>query len=342
MGALPERYGLELLPNPSGLLEDQAFNEVGGLPWAEKQQQIIRSTDAITSAIMRIKGDPKYWSGAVDLELLFWLYDRLGHDSKRDIVRCYEDAFLGSPAHPKSYVPAMQALLQNGAAHALQRAGMRARSDDIRVVRDTVVLPIETAAQRLELEFRVLGHGASPTFTSGRNLGTSLAADSGFSDALAELIAPGSKLDAAVAQTGWRIVREQGRTRGGDGFRLERNGDAIDVAIGPMGPNEPAFLKQHGLGLMYSVPHGRTDPTGDPRVLHFVNQIGTYVIGRLARDPRAQRARVTDMPALRRFATSVVETLESTYARELDAEPLHDMAHLGRRHGDKFSKVAVA
>ncbi len=343
MGALPERYGLELLPNPSGLLEDQAFNEVGGLPWEEKKRQIIRSTEAITSAIMRIKGDPKYWSGAVDLELLFWLYDRLGHDNKADIVRCYEDAFLGSPAHPKSYVPAMQALLRNGAAHELQRAGMRARPDDIRVVRDTVVLPIETAAQRLELEFRVLGHGASPTFTAGRNLGTSLAADSGFSDALAELIAPGSKLDAAVAQAGWRILRDRDRGRDGDGFRLERNGgDALDLAIGPMGPDEPAFLKQHGLGLMYSVPHDRTDATRDPRVLQFVRQIGTYLIGRLARDPRAQRARATDMPALRRFATGVVEQLESSYARELDAEPLHDMAHLGRRHGDKFSKVAVA
>jgi hypothetical protein len=47
------------------------------------------------------------------------------------------------------------------------------------------------------------------------------------------------------------------------------------------------------------------------------------------------------MAALRQFATDAVEELERPYARELDLEPLHDMAHLGRRHGDKFSRVAV-
>ena len=135
MGAFPERYGLEMLANPSGLLEDQAFNEVGNLPWAQKKRQIIRSTEVITDAIKRIKKDPKYWSGAIDLELLFWLYDRLGHDNKKDIVRCYEDAFLGSPAHPKAYLPAMKDLLSNckGVSETLAQAGMRAKPDEIRL-----------------------------------------------------------------------------------------------------------------------------------------------------------------------------------------------------------------
>jgi radical SAM superfamily enzyme YgiQ (UPF0313 family) len=342
MGALPERYGLELLPNPSGLLEDQAFNEIGGLPWSDKKRQIIRSTEVITNAIIRIKQDPKYWSGAIDLELLFWLYDRLGHDHKRDIVRCYEDAFLGAPAHPKSYAPAMRAALGNGLAARLERAGMRARPDGLRVRGDTVALPIDTAARPIDLEFRVLGYGAGPTFTSGRNLGASVAMDGGFAAALAELTAPGSKLARAVAGAGWQIVCDADPQRAGSHVRLERGASAVDLAIAPMGPNEPAFLKQHGLGLAYRVPHDRQDPTGDPRLMTLVRQIGTYLLARLAADPRTLQARAIDMRALRAFAADLIETLEQQYGRELDSEPLHDMAHLGRRHGDKFSKVAVA
>jgi hypothetical protein len=343
MGAFPERYGIEMMANPSGLLEDQAFNEKGGLPWARKKRQIIESTEIITDAIKRIKKDPKYWSGAIDLELLFWLYDRLGHDAKKDIVRCYEDAFLGSPAHPKAYAPAMKAMLGNGhrATEILSRAGMRARPDDLRVVHETLYLPVETSAQRIELEFRVLGYGASPTFTSGRNLGASVAMDTGFSDALAELIAPGSKVDTVVERSGWRIVRDIERPSTGSGFRLERAGRAIDVTIAPMGADEPAFVKHRGLGLVYSVPHDRGDPTQHPRLLPFVQQIGKYLLHRLASDPRAARARAIDMEALRQFATTAVDELEAAYARELDFEPLHDMAQLGRRHGDKFSKVAA-
>jgi hypothetical protein len=93
---------------------------------------------------------------------------------------------------------------------------------------------------------------------------------------------------------------------------------------------------------MYSVPHDREDPTKHPRVLPFVQQIGKYILHRLASDPRAAQARSIDMQALRAFATSLVDELEVTYTTELDFEPLHDMAQLGRRHGDKFSRVAVA
>jgi len=343
MGAFPQRYGLEMLSNPSGLLEDQAFNEIGGLPWAQKKRQIIRSTEIITDAIKRIKQDPKYWSGAIDLELLFWLYDRLGPDNKRDIVRCYEDAFLGSPAHPKSYAPAMRALLENGdgVTPLLTQAGMRARPDDIRIAQDTLYLPIETPAQRIELEFRVLGQGASPNFTSGRNLGTSVTLDTGFADALAKLIAPGAELVRAITQEGWRIVRDRGRSNRGDGFRLELGERAIDVTIMPMAADEAAFVKHQGLGFIYSVPHDRKDPTKVPRVMAFLQRIAKYLLYRLAKDPSAARAGVIDTQALRQFAAGAVEALEAAYATELDGEPLHQMANLGRRHGDKFSKVDI-
>ncbi len=344
MGAFPERYGLQMLPNPSGLLEDQAFDEKGGLPWAQKKRQIIRSTEVITDTIKRIKKDPKYWSGAIDLELLFWLYDRLGHDNKKDIVRCYEDAFLGSPAHPKSYATAMCQLLSSDAAgnRGLHGTGMRAKPADIRIVQDTLHLPIETAARPIELEFRVLGLGASPTFVSGRNLGVSIAMDTGFADALKEIIAPGSELDQVVTRAGWRIVRSVDRPTAGEGFRLESKKKALDLVIAPMRADERAFVNHQGLGLVYSVPHDREDPTKHPRVLPFVQQVGKYVLTRLARDPRSAQARAIDTRALREFAGDTIETLEAAYQRELDFEPLHDMAQLGRRHGDKFSKVAVA
>jgi len=344
MGAFPERYGLQMLPNPSGLLEDQAFDEVGNLPWAQKKRQIVRSTEIITNAIKRIKKDPKYWSGAIDLELLFWLYDRLGHDNKKDIVRCYEDAFLGSPAHPKTYAPAMREMLARPGSltETLRQAGMHAKADEIRVTQETLHLPIETSAHRIELELRVLGLGASPTFTSGRNLGVSVAMDTGFGDALKEIIAPGSELDQVVTRAGWSIVRSVERPTAGEGFRLESKGRALDLVIAPMRADERAFINHQGLGLVYSVPHDREDPTTNPRVLPFVQQVGKYVLYRLVRDPRTTQARAIDTHALRAFATGTVEALEAAYQHELDCEPLHDMAQLGRRHGDKFSKVAVA
>ncbi len=345
MGAFPERYGLEMLSNPSGLLEDQAFNEAGGLPWARKKRQIIHSTEVVTEAIKRIKKDPKYWSGAIDLELLFWLYERLGHDNKKDIVRCYEDAFIGSPAHPKSYAPAMEKLLSNGngITDRLAEAGMRAKPEEIRVVQETLHLPVEIEEQRVELEFRVLGLGASPTLVSGRNLGTSVVMDTGFADALAEAIQPGSRLDQAVTKAGCRIVRDVSQRSGGGGFRLEwKGGAALDIQVSPMGAGERAFVDHEGLGVTYSVPHDCEDPTRHPRVLPFVEKIATFIVRSLAGDPRAAHTKAIDMQALRAFATSTIEELEAAYASELDFEPLHEMAQLGRRHGDKYSKVAVA
>ncbi len=343
MGAFPERYGLEMLSNPSGLLEDQAFHEKGGLSWPEKKRQIIHSTDVITAAIRRIKKDPKYWSGAIDLDLLFWLYERLGHDHKPDIVRCYEDAFLGSPAHPKSYVPAISRVLSNGNAanQILASAGMTAMATNVRVERETLYLPIETKLRPVELEFRVLGYGATPTFTSGRNLGATMAKDTGLAEALAELIAPRGELEGVITRAGWKIVRNLER-RGSEVFRLERDDHAIDITIAAVRPQERAFLKHEGLGFSYNIPPGRQDPTKTPAELTFLQQVGKYLLQRLGRDPRTAQARVVDVEVLRQFATTLVEELEKTYTHELDLEPLHEMAHLGRRHGDKFSKVAAA
>lgn len=344
MGAFPERYGLEMLANPSGLLEDQAFDERGGLRWADKKRQIVHSTEVITDAIRRIKKDPKYWSGAIDLELLFWLYERLGHDNKRDIVRCYEDAFLGSPAHPKSYIPGIERLLANGgrAAEILSRAGMRARPEEIRTVNETVYLPIDGPARRIELEMRVLGYGPRSTFVSGRSLGTSLAVDGNFADALADIVAPESELDQVARRSGWRITREGMRATAGEGFRLERGAYAIDIEVAPTGPEGRVFLRHEGLGLTYSVPHDRQDPTVHPRVQSFLQQVGKYVLARLARDMRTAQSRGTDLNALREFAELAVQELEAEFERELAVEPERSKRQTPLRHGDKYSQVAVA
>src|SRR5262249_21295086 len=154
-----------------------------------------------------------------------------------------------------------------GPAQILSDAGLQPKRDEIRVVHDTLYLPVDSSKRRVELEFRVLGYGASPTFTSGRNLGTTVTVDTTFSDALGELIAPGSRLDRALGSAGWQIAHEHTRA---DGFRLESNGAAIDLVVAPMGAQERAFMKHRGIGVVYSVPHDHSDRSGEPAVLQLI------------------------------------------------------------------------
>jgi hypothetical protein len=107
-------------------------------------------------------------------------------------------------------------------------------------------------------------------------------------------------------------------------------------------PEERVFLKVGNLGLAYSVPAGMQDPTSDPRVLPFLQQIGRYLLDRLTRDPRTAQAGHADIGALKAFAEELVLELEAPFSAELDCEPLHENARQGRRHGDKYSRVATA
>ena len=100
MGTFPHRFGLELCDNPTGLLEDAAFREVGGLDWPAKQRQIAESTRTITDTVRQLKPDPKTYGGSMDLELLFWLYRALGHARKAEIARVYQEAYLVSRPEP--------------------------------------------------------------------------------------------------------------------------------------------------------------------------------------------------------------------------------------------------
>lgn len=343
MGAFPDRYGLQLLPNTSGLLEDQAFQEVGGLSWSDKKRQIVRSTEVITEAIRRIKQDPKYWSGAIDLELLFWLYDRLGHDHKADIVRCYEDGFLSAPAHPKNYAPALHRCLDRdeGPAVALRRAGLRAQADQLRIAGDTMSLPVEAGEHSVELQFRVAGYGSRAGLIAGRNLGVSVAPDHAFRASLDEVLKPGSRLLEALERVGWSVQRELPEL-GPTSFRLVRDAQAIDLEITSVGPSERVFLRHEGLGLSYRVPHGHSDATQNPKTMAMLQRIGTYLLHQLAADPRTLRMRSIDLSAVRRFATAVVEDLESVFSEEIQAESPAAPVAEPRRHGDKYSRVAVA
>lgn len=345
MGAFPQRFGLEMMPNPSGLLEDAAFNEVGGLTWERKKRQIIESTEVITETIKRLKVEPKYWSGAIDLELLFWLYDRLGHDNKADIVRAYEDAFIGVPAHPKSYTKPLREALRVGTpgTKALRQAGWQPKPEAITVREEALLVPFESERSRVSLELRCHEHGAPPTLTAGRNLGVSVSSRPWFADALLRLVGTGGALTRALEAAGFEVV-ERGLAYGlgGFGFRILRKTAAVDLFVVASAPDTPAFLRQDNLGFVYSVPHGATDPTRDKKVLEWLTRLGRYVLGELNKDRVGAQSKPVDAALLKATADELVSLLEAPFARALDEEARHARNAEGQRHGPDFSKVATA
>ena len=95
-GREPEKFGIDRTSNPSDLLEQQAFNEAAngrwssdGLRWPEKKQQIIDSTRRFYQTISSAKGQSRCVGGNIDLYLLMWLYNALGHDRKSEITKIY-------------------------------------------------------------------------------------------------------------------------------------------------------------------------------------------------------------------------------------------------------------
>jgi len=108
-GREPQKFGIERISDPQGLLEEQAFNETpggrytsDGLKWPEKKQQIVESTQRFYSTIARAKGQSRCAAGNIDLYMLMFLYRALGHDAKSEIVRIYyetaREIFGESPA----------------------------------------------------------------------------------------------------------------------------------------------------------------------------------------------------------------------------------------------------
>ena len=95
MASFPERYGLRIIEDPDAPQENAAFDEIDGLRWADKCAQITRSTEWMWAEIERVKGHKHYLSSALPLDLLFFLYESLGHEAKAEIVATVEEARVG-------------------------------------------------------------------------------------------------------------------------------------------------------------------------------------------------------------------------------------------------------
>ena len=352
MGIFPERYGLELIPGPGGLQEDLGFNEIGGLKWEDKRAQIIRSSDTITRCIQRLKPDPKYTSGSVDLELIFWLYDCLGHDQKADIVRAYNDGFLVAPNHPKYYAERLGQLLSNGHGEghpALRRAGLvpgsgAARLDDYAL---KVPLTRRDSAAPIELELRCFGYYPSAdaagvtSLARGGNLEATIRGRADFADTVHALVAPGSPFADAVGKVGWSVVDrdEVGFERAG--FRIVSGEAAVDLIVNRVADEDPAFVRHGGLGFSYRVPRDAEDPTSDPVIMTFLKRMGAFVLEELAKELGPSGA-APSIEALTAFARDLVDTLEAPLREDIAADI--DVAHQDRadaptRHGDRMSYV---
>lgn len=327
MGAYPERYGLALRRNDSGLLEDAAFDEVGGLSWEAKREAIVRSTQVVTSTLQRVKPEPKYWAGSIDLELLFLLYDRLGHARKADIVAAFEEGFLGAPVHEVSYrgpLARMASDPQGALATALASGGWRAAVEKLATRDDRLVLPLEGDRHGLDLEIRRHERGATTLLAGGDDVGVRAVPRPAFGPALQRLLAPGSAFEGAVARAGWELL-ERGASFESDGlgFRLKRPADGalLDAVVSPLTEGRPAALKGRALGFSYRAVEGHPACSDDPTVTRFVLRLGRFVLDTLEADPTtASRVPFLDKATLAEVGRLIVLGLEAPlredYARD--------------------------
>jgi len=347
-GAFPEEFNINMHTNASGLLEDQGFDEVGGLTWTDKKKQIVESTQIITDAIQRIKVEPKYWSGAIDLELIFWLYHRLGRERKADIVRAYEEAFIGVPAHPKAYEAHIKQVIANppdSIGKIINATDWRPQTGAMEIKHETVTLPFSAGSERIELDLRCLEYGAPPTLAAGKNLGISARGTPGFSASLDEIVAEGSPFCNAIEKVGWKVTeRARSYDINGVGFRIENEEHKLDLMVTNLREGEPAAVRKNGLGFSYKAPKGSEDPTQDPAILRFVMRMGGFVLDQILKSADGQnRVPPPTEQELYELAGEMIQTLESHYASDIKREPDNEyLKKLGARHGPHFSKVAEA
>lgn len=97
-GKNPDKFGIQRISDPRGLLEEQGFDEIAdgrwesdGLRWPEKKRQIVESTERFYKTISGAKGQSRCVGGNIDLYLLMFLYSALGHDAKPEIAKIYAD-----------------------------------------------------------------------------------------------------------------------------------------------------------------------------------------------------------------------------------------------------------
>jgi radical SAM superfamily enzyme YgiQ (UPF0313 family) len=339
MGTYPERYGLRPCPNERGLLEDAAFDEIGGLAWDAKRAAIAHSTRVVTDALQRLKPEPKYWAGSIDLELLFLLYDRLGHARKAEIVAAFEEGFLGAPVHEASYRAPLARLAAEPAgplAAALAARGWRAAPERLRFDQGHLVLPLEGDRHGLDLHVRRHARGMAPLLAGGEDVGVHAVARPAFAAALARLLAPGQPFEGAVTRAGWQFdAREVAFESDGLGFRLKRvvDGARLDAVVSPLTAGRPAALAGRALGFSYRAVEGSASGADDPRVTRFVLRMGRYVLDTLEADPStASSVPFLDAAGVIEVARQVVEGLEAPLQAdyERDRQSSRALAEDGR------------
>ena len=342
MGTYPERYGIELTRNASGLLEDAGFSEFDpGVSvearrttrsWDEKQRAIEASTLAVTRAIQRVKGDPKAYSGSIDLELLFLLYERLGHERKDEIVRLFEEAHLGSPTHVATWRARLSRLLAGGqasVAEALSGSGWALEPEGLTLEGSVIRLPLRGGSHRLDLELRDHAQGVPPSLAGGESLGVRARAMPAFAQVLTERLAATGPLPGALRKAGWRLVGDiQRRGDGALRFRIEALGlgegaqdqdlpQALDLCVSPGSAGRKVAMEKASLGFSYQGVEGRGEPMNDPQTARFVMRLGAWLLDQVLAAPEA----VSEVPWLdderaRRVAARLIDALEAPLAED--------------------------
>lgn len=342
MGTYPERYGIELARNDSGLLEDAGFSEFDPdspagarrriRSWEEKQRAIEASTLAVTRSIQGLKRDPKAYSGSIDLELLFLLYDRLGHERKAEIVRLFEEAHLGSPTHIATWRARLARLVEGGYApvdEALAGTGWALEPEGLDLEGAVIRVPLRGGAHRLDVEIRDHALGVPHHLAGGESLGVRGRARPAFAEALEGLLDATGPLPGALAKAGWRLVGETEVL--GDGtlrFRIEGLGptgaadadgpaEALDLCVSPAGAGRQAAMEKADLGFSYQFVEGRGQPMSEPLTARFVMRLGAWLLDQLRVLPEAlSTVPWLDDERARRVAASLVEGLEAPLAED--------------------------
>ena len=352
MGVFPDRYGLELRPHPSGLMEQMAFDEKGGLDWNAKRQQIVWATDTITAKIQSLKIDAKYTSGSIDMELLMWLYDRLGHDAKAEIRRAYEEAWLVAPVHPKAYLPTLQNIAgMEGSATAHAQASTGWTLDPKAALRfDGMSLGALRNGARTDLDVRCHRYSAPRTgdadarplqLSRGESLTVATAVAAGLADAVRDAV-NSSSVASVVTAAGWTLA-DAATPHGVDRVvvRLDSpDGTPLELMVSRLQEGERSLLSDSGLGVSYKRRPDGSDPGEDPATLGFIRSVGEPLLAALVAASAGLGPSGADMDGLKVLADAVVSDLEGAFGDALAGDierPDQRSREPGQRRGDRYS-----
>lgn len=340
MGAFPEQFGLMMRRNDTGLLEDAAFDEVGGLKWEDKKQQIIDSTELISRTIADLKSDPKYTSGSVDLELIFWLYDALGRHNKADVVRAYESAFLSAPNHASYLARPIRDMLERPTPEfglRLGKVGVPVREQAIRIENHELVVPFAAGGTDVEMRLAVVDDVKD---LKGTVTGRRIRANVGFpsmADIVKSAIGPNSSAIRVMEKNGWTCEGpvDDGETQAG--FRFRSDEAVVDLMFAPAAAGARYFVENGGVGMAYRVREGQLDENTAKRLAFrlfeaFAERALPAIAERLGSGPKPNMAEFEPL------ARTLIDELEAPYVPLWDSEPQWK----GLRHGDRYSRVHEA